>query len=130
MAIMSPKPEHVLRSQGELPATPQQLFHRVKRDILATSGPGYLEYTSILPAVGYQVARSLGLDSQVEQNSVRLSYNPDTLTLSVTMPTIFHNCHISWAFQEFTLPSVARFFTPNEIEDLDFSSNSRKSPFF
>jgi hypothetical protein len=68
--------------------------------------------------------------TQVEQNFVRLSYNPDIFVLSVTMPTIFHNCHISWAVREFVRDSAAGFFTPNEIDDLDLSSNSRKPLFF
>ncbi|KAL2828737.1 hypothetical protein BDW59DRAFT_142950 [Aspergillus cavernicola] len=120
---MSPKLEPPDRF--ELSATPQQLFYHVKHDILATIGPGYLEYTSIPPAAGYQVVKSLGLDPQVERKSVRLLYNPEIRTLSITIPTALHNCHVSWAFQELSHALVVGFFTQIELVDLDFSSNTR-----
>ncbi|KAK2804894.1 hypothetical protein FQN50_006400 [Emmonsiellopsis sp. PD_5] len=109
-------PHHVLRDHHSPSASssPQKLFYQVKEDIISTIGPGYLEYTSVLPEVGHQVAQSLSVDPQVERSSVTLSYNPDTQILSVTMPTIFHNSHLSWVNQELMDAAASGFFTPQE----------------
>lgn len=88
---MTVKQEHELLSQNEPPRsapTAQQLFYRVKEEILATAGSGYLEYHISNPGIGWQVARSLDCDGQVERRSVRLSYDSVAYILSVRMPKI------------------------------------------
>ncbi|KAK2802334.1 hypothetical protein FQN51_004627 [Onygenales sp. PD_10] len=109
-------PERALRDHHGPSGTysPQKLFYQVKQAIISTVGPGYLEYTSVLPEVGYQVAQSLSVDPQVERSSVNLSYNPDTQILSVTMPTILHNSHLSWVNQQLIDATVSGFFTLQE----------------
>ncbi|KAJ9269890.1 hypothetical protein DTO212C5_4064 [Paecilomyces variotii] len=107
------------------PLTAQQLFYRIKQAILSTVGPGYLEYESILPDTGYEVARMLALDGDVERESPRISHNPSTRILSVTMPTRFHNCHLNWAHLEMSASLHQHgFFTWNEFIELEFGSNS------
>ncbi|KAK2786194.1 hypothetical protein FQN52_007940 [Onygenales sp. PD_12] len=120
-------PERALRDHHGPSGTysPQKLFYQVKQAIISTVGPGYLEYTSVLPEVGYQVAQSLSVDPQVERSSVNLSYNPDTQILSVTMPTILHNSHLSWVNQQLIDATVSGFFTLQEVRSLVLSSNSR-----
>ncbi|KAJ9247077.1 hypothetical protein DTO195F2_9225 [Paecilomyces variotii] len=124
---MTVKQEHELLSQNEPPRsapTAQQLFYRVKEEILATAGSGYLEYHISNPGIGWQVARSLDCDGQVERRSVRLSYDSVAYILSVRMPTEFHNAHLAWAHREFALSVSGGFFTLQEYDTFICTSDT------
>ncbi|KAJ9409702.1 hypothetical protein DTO045G8_2628 [Paecilomyces variotii] len=109
--------------------TAQQLFYHIKQEILRTDGPGYLQYESILPHIGYQVARSLSSDGDIERESTTISYNPTTSILCVTMPTIFQGSVLSWAHNQMLTKCLNGFFTVNENQDLILGGNSRFDSF-
>lgn len=121
----------VSRSRSPPPTsslTAQKLFYHIKEEILRTVGPGYLHYESILPHIGYQVARSLASDGDIERKSTRISYNPVTSILCVTMPSIFHGSQLAWAHSQIVIAvHVTGFFTVNESDDLPLGSSDRKS---
>lgn len=106
--------------------TPQQLFYRIKREITSISGPAYFEWKGIAPEVGYQVARSLAVDGDVERHSVTISFDPMVGVLSTNMPTQVHDSALAWVAMERVRAALSGFFTLAELDDLDLLSNSRE----
>ncbi|KAE8376254.1 hypothetical protein BDV26DRAFT_282805 [Aspergillus bertholletiae] len=91
------------------PATrdPSTIFYHLKREITTTNGPAYIELEGIIPDVGYQVARSLCEDGEVERRSVTISYNPMASIFSLNMPTVIHDSALSWAVNIYKEPDFA-----------------------
>lgn len=121
----SPIPStRVVRSQCQ--DTPQQLFYRVKKEITSISGPAYIEWEGIAPEAGYQVARSLCEDGEIERRNVTISFDPTVGVLSTNMPTQIHDSALSWVVMERERAVLSGFFTLAELGDLDLLSNARK----
>ncbi|KAE8356787.1 hypothetical protein BDV28DRAFT_144911 [Aspergillus coremiiformis] len=120
------RPERVLR---DLQTNPQQLFYSLKREVTTTNGPAYIELEGIASEVGYQAARSLCEDDEVERRNVAISYNPMIGILSIKMPTAVHDSVHWWVVQEVYGASFSGVFTQAELDDLDVISNARFDSF-
>ncbi|ODM15367.1 hypothetical protein SI65_09308 [Aspergillus cristatus] len=110
-----------LRSNNPLPKqslSALELFLKVKKDVIQAQQPTYLEYPSIGPKTGAYVALSLDLDPEIERSSTSINYNSLAQELTVVMPTVFHNAHVSWIKHEMSRALVGNFLTL--AQDADF----------
>ncbi|KAB8208231.1 hypothetical protein BDV34DRAFT_222700 [Aspergillus parasiticus] len=124
--------DRVLRSsklkEPPLP-TAQQFFYALKKEIVNTVGPCYIERVGITPEVGSLVACSLSDDKDVERESVRISYNPLNQTFSVKMPTHTHNAVNHWGSHELFCAGLTGFFTLVDVQEISMSSTCRFNSF-
>ncbi|KAE8314931.1 hypothetical protein BDV41DRAFT_575275 [Aspergillus transmontanensis] len=124
--------DRVLRSsEGKNPQllTAQQFFYTVKKEIVNTIGPSYIERECITPEVGSLVALSLSEDRDIERKSVRISYNPLNQTLSVKMPSHTHNAINHWGSHEWFCAGVTGYFTVVEVGKISMSGTCRFNGF-
>ncbi|OGM46178.1 PQ loop repeat protein [Aspergillus bombycis] len=110
-------------NESPSPTSAQKLFNSLKKEIVETNGPSYLEREGIPPDIGYILALSLSQDGEVESKSVIISYNPTTETLNVKMPSHTHASIMPWAVNEFTIASISGFWSITELDEVSLTGS-------
>ena len=99
----------------------------MKDQIVTTNGPSSFQVEGVAPETGYQVARSLSEDGDVERKSPIITFNPMVGRLSVVIPTGIHDSVLTWVSFEGRKASRTGFFTSHEDLDLQYVSYRRMS---